>query len=77
MNKFSLYNSNEEEPTVPLKRVRQTCGLVTLMTEQEFRRFLGVLENDFADAKIIYHTVSSGRLWIMKGDPKENTDAQR
>jgi hypothetical protein len=72
MDKFSLYSPNEEEPKVPLKKTRETCAFVTLMTERELRRLLGILENDFPETKIIYHTVSSGKLWIMKGgNPNE------
>ncbi|MGO8806695.1 MAG: hypothetical protein ACLQO7_08885 [Candidatus Bathyarchaeia archaeon] len=75
INKFNLYSPDEQEPTIPLKKTRQACALVALMTEDQFKQYLGILENDFPEAKIVYYTVSPGKLWVMKGNPNETATA--
>jgi len=65
--------TDDDSATRPLKKVRLSCATVLSMTEADFLRLLYTIETDFPDAKMIFKTVSAGKLWIQRGTPTENS----
>lgn len=64
---------NETELQKPLN-TPETGAVVLSINENDFRRLLRTIEFDFPQVRIIYKTLTIGKLWVKKGEPefKEN-----
>ena len=70
MSKYNLF-SNEEKAVFSLGNTTQSGALIIHTDEEDFKRLLEILETDFPNVKVIYKTLSVGKLWVMRGEPPQ------